>query len=143
MFGRILVLSLAVMIVTAGCAGTPAPTEDVTLSYQKVFQGSGSAARQVGWLEIRGHEDPDGMRSIVSFVMDMDHYLHGHITSEGQAIKYEDVAPLVAHAIDVKRRYHKLPVASRQHHIRLILGLPIDAEVHWEEASVSDVRKAK
>ncbi len=143
MFGRILVLSVALVIITAGCAGTPAPTEDVTLSYQKVFQGSGSAARQVGWIDIRGHEDADGLRSIVSFVMNLDHDIRGHITSEGQAVKYEDVAPLEAKAVDVKRRYHKLPIASRQHHIRLILGLPIDAEVHWEEASVADVRTKK
>jgi len=143
MFGRILVLSLAVLIVTTGCAGTPEQPEDVTLSYQKVFQGSGAAAKQVGWLEVRGHEDPDGLRTVVSFVMNMDHYVLGHITTEGQAVKYEDVAPLLENAIDVKRKYHKLPIASRQHHIRLILDLPVDAEVHWEEASVADVRKKK
>ena len=143
MRGRILVLTLSVVVIIAGCSSTPEPTEDVTLAYLKIIQGSGSAATQVGWMELRGHEDADGMRSIVSFVMDLDHEIQGYIRSEGRGVKYEDVAPLVANAIDVKRKYHELPKASRAHLVRLILELPADVEVSTTEATVADVRSSK
>jgi len=141
MLGRLLVLALAIVVVTAGCSGTPEPTEDVTLAYMKVLEGSGSATRQVGWLEVRGHEDAAGIRTIVSFVMDMDHEVRGYIRSEGHGVKYEDVAPAMANAIDTKRKYHELPKASREHLIRLILDLPNQAEVSTAVATVADVRK--
>lgn len=142
MLGRILVPTLVIAAVMAGCASSPDGTPDArTLAYMKIVSETPEGIQQVGWLEKSERTDPDGVRTVVDFVKDLDFDVRGHIRSEGNAVKYVDRAPLMEGAIGVKREYHELPKASREHLVRLILDLPVTAKVTFTPATVADIRK--
>jgi hypothetical protein len=144
MLGRILVLSLVLAVV--GCSyhrKDPVPPTERTVAYMKIHAELPTGLEQVGWMEKRESVDEAGIRSVVSFVKNMDFDIRGYIRSEGEAVKYLDHSRYETGALGMDRQYKDLEKAPRDHLVRQILDLPIDAPVSFTPARVSDVRKTK
>jgi hypothetical protein len=140
MSGRLLGLTIMILVVTAGCASNRVlDGDEQTLAYNKIICEDGAGIRQVGWLETVGRVDSDGVRMTIGLVKAMDYEIRGYLRSEGMAVKYIDKAPAYKSALGETRHYVELPRATREHLVKKILELSDEAKLKFPMATVSDI----
>ena len=134
---RLLIPVLVVALALAACSSTGVPEgTQTTLAYSKIFADS----TQVGWLEKRQNVDPDGVRTVVDLVKDLDFDVRGYIRANGRAVKVEVLPPAHREALGEEKRTTVLPESARDHLVRMMLDLPLSAKVTFVNATVADVR---
>ena len=122
-------------ILMPACSSTPAPTgTERTLAYGKIFVG----ANQIGWIEKRENLDPDGLRTVVDLVKDMKFDVRGYIHENGRGVKVETMTPAHREALGEEKKIIDLPGAARDHLVRMMFDLPVDAKVMFTSASSAD-----
>jgi hypothetical protein len=134
---RLLIPVLVVAMTLAACSSTSDSTgTERTLAYGKIFVDS----NQVGWIEKRQNVDPDGIRTVIDLVKDLDFEVRGYIREGGKAVKVQTMTPAHRDALGEEKKYIDLPAGSRGLLVAMILDLPTDSKVTFVKATSADIR---